>query len=279
MKLFKNKKLNKVLLVLFLVIVICAVLLYIFRDSQIASSLRKFVGTTPTITADSIRNVDQDSIPDSHLGADFFKFKTKYDTLVPEGNERNKLTLDTIGALEIDSTLVDSTEVDSSSMGNTKNEKTSIVNTQEDKLALNKSNDLFDELMFSDQNIITSYKSKSFLSNNDIVSKKSMLKILAVCSKNILLKQNEEDNELIIRSLAESQSISTIIIADRDGQIKYATNTKFEGLSINNLYPGISKMSEGLHCFLDNQNDVCKLPIFHTYGKIGEGIVVYSTDN
>ena len=286
----KGRIKNRILyFTLFLILIL--ILFYFFKDSKYLSPIQKFVQRSPTIAADSLRDSESedDTIGISNVSSDFFKFKTKYDTLAEqeiiqdssqiELVSETSLDNDSLGTIQLDD-LGDSTAINSEQLipENSIDDNAPIETTliQKSDPINNETYDLFDELLVTGSTQDKSELRTAINNKKDSFARKSTLKILSICSKNILLNINKEDNEEILLSLADAETISSLQISDRNGQIVFSTANKLLNRQLSKVYPEIKNEQQGLECLDSGQNELCSLPIFHTYGKIGFGIIVYA---
>ena len=287
----KGRIKNRILyFTLFLILIL--ILFYFFKDSKYLSPIQKFVQRSPTIAADSLRDSESedDTIGISNVSSDFFKFKTKYDTLAEqeiiqdsaqiELVSQTKLGNDSLGTIVQLDEPVDSTAINSEQLipANSIDDNIPFETThiEKSKRANSETYDLFDELLVAGSSQDKSELRTAINNKKDSFARKSTLKILSICSKNILLNINKEDNEEILLSLADAETISSLQISDRNGQIIFSTANKLLNRQLSKVYPEITNEQQGLDCLESDLNEVCSLPIFHTYGKIGFGIIVYS---
>lgn len=251
-------------------------LLYFLKDSAYSKMIRNLIGINPTVSKDTPENEEtiSDTILNPASKSDFFKFKTKYDTLINQENLEDSIGQEPVKEEEIIGLKQDSVTL--SEVPLIKEEKINpSPKTLSEEIEIsdskNQSFDLFDELLLSSEN--NSNLKKDLNSKQDLLSRKSMLKIISICSKNILLNTNAYDNEEILLTLGDSDSIFGILISDRNGKVIFSTDKKYTNRSIEKIYPEFKIENQEIECLISKNMSVCRIPIFHTYGKIGNAII------
>jgi hypothetical protein len=133
---------------------------------------------------------------------------------------------------------------------------------------------MFSELLFAANSSDTSYAvHQSFLANK-LVSLETTLKILATIGKDILLNGNSDGSKEIFASIVKEDGIIGILVADRKGLVVYSSNNKFIDGNIKNIFPSMTSTTPVLGQRITNDQLVSSLAIYHTYGQIGNIILI-----
>ena len=114
---------------------------------------------------------------------------------------------------------------------------------------------------------------KNFFTKN-IVTSKTILKIVATVGKNVLINGNTEDAKDIFESIVEEEAIIGLFLADRTGKIIYASNAKFLNQSIAKVFPTLDTHKHSIGWGSSDHQLVTSLAIFHTYGQIGNVVLI-----
>lgn len=114
---------------------------------------------------------------------------------------------------------------------------------------------------------------RTFYEKN-ILSPKSILRLLPIAGKNILINNNSTDDEAILDLLTESESVVAILVINRKGIVIYSTNRKQLNRPIKALMPRIETSKTTLSWHQENNHNIVSLPLFHTYGKIGAVVLI-----
>lgn len=133
---------------------------------------------------------------------------------------------------------------------------------------------IFNELLLANNPIDTSQIAyKNFFTKN-IVTSKTILKIVATVGKNVLINGNTEDAKDIFESIVEEAQIIGILLADRTGKIIYSSNAKFLHGTIDSVFPAINTNQHSIGWGNNEHQLVTSLAIHHTYGQIGNVVLV-----
>ncbi|WP_020535790.1 hypothetical protein [Lewinella cohaerens] len=133
---------------------------------------------------------------------------------------------------------------------------------------------MFSELLFAANTSDTSYTAHQRFLANKMVSLETTLKILATIGKDILLNGNSDGAKEIFASIVKEEGIIGILVADRKGLVVYSSNNKFIDGNIKNIFPNMTSTTPVLGQRITNDQLVSSLAIYHTYGQIGNIILI-----
>lgn len=130
------------------------------------------------------------------------------------------------------------------------------------------------EDFFSEENLVDSlqYDYRPFFNQNMITSK-TVLKILAITGKEVLLGGNTEDAKEIFESIVEEQKIQSVTLCDRNGKVIYTSNAKYLNKNIKTVFPNLDLTTHSIGQGSDN-HWITGVAIYHTYGQIGTVVLI-----
>lgn len=134
--------------------------------------------------------------------------------------------------------------------------------------------DIFNELFLSNNPIDSSQSAYQAFFSNQVVTSKTILKILATVGKDVLINGNTADAKDIFESIVEEEKIIGILLADRTGKIIYTSNAKFINGTIKSIFPTLNTENHAIGWGRSENQLVTSLAIYYTYGRIGNIILV-----
>ncbi len=132
----------------------------------------------------------------------------------------------------------------------------------------------FDSFSFGNNQADTVAAAYQQFFNQELLSSKTVLKILAITGKDVLLNGISTDAKDVFASILSEKNVSGILLCDQNGAIKYATNAKFEARNIQQIFPDFDATNPAMGWGSSETEMVTSMPIYHTFGKVGTVILV-----
>jgi len=263
---------KKTVLTVLLILAICLVGYFLFMG--------KFPNLRGVFT--TYDKLSYDSIPDNNDTSSMINSTRREDTLDVLSIKRDSLESKEI-VLKTENQTKKDTSVSKS------NESIFHVNTSYEKipdaqLSAEKKNmvpqhqvdsELFSELILTNEEEKNTL-SKAFSDNN--ISYESILKLLTIAGQDILLKDKNHISQTIIDTFGDSDKISVIYIVDRKGNISYSSHKTLANSAILSSLKNINLESNILEISEINGYTWVSIPIFYTYGKIGNVLINIEVD-
>ena len=109
----------------------------------------------------------------------------------------------------------------------------------------------------------------------DIVSSKSVLKLISIPAKRILSGNGTADDLDLLDVLTESKNIVNILLVHRKGKVVFsATNRNLVNMPIKEVLPKVNQISTVLSWYEEDGQQIASIPLHHTYGRIGLAVLI-----
>lgn len=131
--------------------------------------------------------------------------------------------------------------------------------------------DMFHELLIASDPTLS--LQQNFLTSKSITLE-TILKILASVGKDVLLNGNSDSSKEIFASIVQEEEVVGILIADRKGLVVYSSNSKFLNGKIKDIFPELTPSRAVIGQSIANDRQLSSLAIYHTYGQIGNIILI-----
>ena len=119
----------------------------------------------------------------------------------------------------------------------------------------------------------------NWLSNNDNKIGREVYGKILLTGKDILINGISKDTKDIFTNIVAEENITGVLLCDKQGKIKYATNTKFENAYIKQIFPDFDTNNPSLGWGGNESQMVIATPIYNTFGKVGTVILITRKNN
>ncbi|NJC28502.1 hypothetical protein [Neolewinella antarctica] len=136
-----------------------------------------------------------------------------------------------------------------------------------------RSDDIFDGLLpgtyqspAAERTFLENYSAKA-------ISTRGVYKLAAIAGKSFLLKESPEVLE-IFNTLLDEEAINSIAVSDRQGRIRYASNSRERGRMAADVYVDLPVTNEAINWMRRDGLTTTGIPVFSVGGRLGTVFVV-----